>query len=107
MPFCNALSTAWLVRARVAKHDVARLVLLGLLEIQPQAFPHTAQQRPAASEDDRADDELILVDQTVLRELRHDGAATKDDQSLPGWLFMVSISRGSSQRRGTSLISIK
>src|SRR2546422_11715698 len=36
----------------------ARLVLLGLQEIQPQALRHTAEQRPAASEEDRADDKL-------------------------------------------------
>jgi O-methyltransferase involved in polyketide biosynthesis len=32
-----------------------------------------------ASEEGRADGELILVDQTMSRELRHDGAAAEDD----------------------------
>jgi len=55
--------------ARVTKQDVARRVLLHLEEIELQGLRHPAEQRAAASEQDRTDDELILVDQPVLRKL--------------------------------------
>src|SRR5690348_8392939 len=74
----------YLARPRVAKHNVARSVRLGLYELQFRVFRHTGEQRPAASEEDRADNHLILVDQPVLRQLRHDGAATEDDHVFAG-----------------------
>ena len=74
----------YLARPRVAKHNVARSVWPSLDELQSRVFRHTGEQRPAASEEDRTDNDLILVDQAVLRELRHDGAATKDNHVFAG-----------------------
>ncbi|HMF48913.1 MAG TPA: hypothetical protein VK603_09730 [Candidatus Saccharimonadales bacterium] len=46
-----------------------------------------AEQRPAATDEDRADDELILVDQAVLRELRNDRAAAEEDHVFARLVF--------------------
>src|SRR5439155_16604141 len=73
--------------ARVTEHDVARRIGLGLQQIQLDGFRDAAQQRAAASEEERAGDELIFVDQTVLRELRSDGAAAEDHDVSTGLPF--------------------
>ena len=86
----------YLARPRVAKHNVARSVRLGLDELQARVFRHTGEQRPAASEEDRADNHLILVDNPCCVSCDTMEPLPKTIMSLPGRLFMVSISRGSS-----------
>src|SRR5262249_25146461 len=54
---------------------------------------------PAVTEKYRADHELILVDQTMLSELRHDGCAA-------GRCFRVVISSRSSSRTRRSLFHV-
>jgi hypothetical protein len=77
----------YLARPHIAKHNVARSVRPSLDELQSRVFRHTGEQRPAVSEEDRTDHHLVLVDQAVLRELRHDGAATEDDHVFAGPAF--------------------
>src|SRR5204862_503369 len=66
--------------APIAKHDVTRLKCLGLEEIKSQADRQISDQWLPTSEDHGAHSELIFVDQFMLRKLRHDRAAPKDDE---------------------------
>jgi len=73
----------------IAKQNIARGIRLGLDELEPSVFRYAVQQLPTAGQKDRADDELIFIDQSVLGELRYDGAATEDYHIFPGLAFHV------------------
>src|SRR4030095_3745488 len=51
------------------------------------SFLAPSRATACASKKDRGDDELILVDQTVLSELRHDGAASENHDVFAGLLL--------------------
>ena len=63
---CSALARrggARLSDARsVAKRDIARRVLPGLQQLERHALRYALEQPSAIAEEDRADDELILID---------------------------------------------
>jgi hypothetical protein len=60
---------------------------------------HPTEQRPAAAEEDRANDELIFVDQPMPRELRYERAAPKDDSVFAG-LPLEGLDRAGRVRAG-------
>src|SRR5207302_9504628 len=72
---------------RVAKRDIARRILPGLQQLERHALRYALEQPSAVTEEHRAHDELILIDETVLRQLRHDRSATEDHHVLAGPLL--------------------
>src|SRR3954464_10556165 len=80
----SSRSRALLASAAVAEAHVAGGVCRRLQELKTGGARHAAHQRAAAAEERGADDELVLVDQPVLRELRHDGPAAEDHDVLAG-----------------------
>ena len=72
---------------RVAKRDIARRILPGLQQLERHALRYALEQPSAVAEEHRAHDELILIDETVLRQLRHDRSATEDHHVLAGPLL--------------------
>lgn len=53
----------------VSQHDVAALVRLGFQQLEPGSPGDAVDQRPTIAEQYWTNDELVLVDQIVLREL--------------------------------------
>src|SRR4029453_8668809 len=62
----------------VAHQDISVLERAGLRPLQVLFLVDAVERRPALAEDDGMDDDLVLVDQTLLRELRDDAPAPED-----------------------------
>src|SRR4026209_2649425 len=74
-------------RRYIAERHVAVPEAPCLLQPHLKLVLETVEYRSPLANHDRKDDDLVLVDQSLLRQLRHDAAAAQDRNVLPG-LFL-------------------
>src|SRR6478609_3684776 len=86
----RALASMWTRSGspRVAQHEVSGWIRLCLQQLQRHAPGNAIDQRAPTAQDERPHDELILVDQAVFGQLRHERAAAEDDHVFAGRLFV-------------------